>query len=215
MIDPSAGIAISVASFVTESTYEEAVADFESAQLPVRLQRRDPEVFAAFQYLMPTAVVIYILTPYVAKFMSMLAEDNYNSCKSGLKKLWSSLLAKDRAFRVGIVATGGKVSDSDLSLELSFASRTADDQSFRLLLPDGISASDFKDAILTFYSLMREHDRDPGAPLLNKLSSDGRKVHIQRVLTWVPETRSVVEIDIIESSKRKARITVEIPTPPS
>src|ERR1035438_3937876 len=183
LIDLSAGFVISVASYVSQSTYEEAVAEFEAAQFPVSLERRDPEVFAAFQYLMPTAVVVYLLKPYVEKFLSKMAEDNYDLCKSAVKKLWSHLLANNRTFRPQLIGTHGKVFDSDLTVELSFVAKTTDEQYFRLLFPRGISASEFQKAILGFYSLIEQHDRDPQTSVLNRLAPVGRKGYSQRILT--------------------------------
>src|ERR1019366_253166 len=105
LIDLGSGFVISVASYVSESTYKEAVAEFETAQFPVSIERREPEVFAAFQYLMPTAIVIYLLKPFAEKFLSRLAEDSYDSCKSAVKKLWDHLLSNDRTFRPQLFGT--------------------------------------------------------------------------------------------------------------
>lgn len=211
MIELSAGFIISVANYVSESTYEDVVAEFETAQFPVSLERRDPEVFAAFQFLMPTAVVVYLLKPYVDKFISKMAEDNYDSCKLAVKKLWSHFLARDRTFRSRLIGTQGKVFDSDLAIELSFVAKTTDEQYFRLLFPQELSAPEFQKAILGFYSLMEEHDRAPQTSVLKRLGPVGRKGHYPRVLTWVPNEGRLVEVDIIQSSLQKTLVTVAIP----
>jgi hypothetical protein len=210
LIDLDAGFVISVANYVSESAYEEAVAEFEAAQFPVLIERREPEVFAAFQYLIPTAIVVFLLKPFAEKFLSRLAEDSYDSCKSAIKKLWRNFLSNDRTFRPRLVATRGKVLDGDLGIELSFVAKTADGQFFRLLFLRGISASEFQRAVLEFYSLMEQHDHAPEASGLNVLAATERKWIHPRVLTWALDRGRLVEVDIVQSARQKKLLTIEI-----
>jgi hypothetical protein len=208
----SRGVVISVASYVPEAAYEDAVDDFGSAGFQVALEKRDPEVFAALEYLMPTAIVVYVLRPYVEKFLSKMAEDNYNSCKSALQKLWSHFLSNLRNFHSKRIGTKGKLSDNALAFELSLIAKTADNQSFRLLFPHSISASEFQKAIVQFYSLMEQHERAPQSSILNRSCfNGGRRVsHSQRVLTWASDSGRLVEIDILESSRQGKLVFIEI-----
>jgi hypothetical protein len=210
LIDLDSAFVISVASYVSESTYEEAVAELETAQFPVSIERREPEVFAAFQYLMPTAIVVYLLKPFAEKFLNRLAEDSYDLCKSAIKKLWHHFLANNRTFRPQLVGTRGKVLDGDLGIELSFVAKTTDGQFFRLLFPSGISAPEFQRAILEFYLLMEQHDRTPQTSGLNRLATIERNWIHSRVLTWALDTGRLVEVDLVQSARQKKLLTIEI-----
>jgi hypothetical protein len=207
------GFAISVAYYVPESSYGDAIGDFEAAQFPVSLERRNPEVFAALQYLMPTAVVVYLLKPYFEKFLTKMAEDHYDWCKAAVKKLWSNFVSNDRSFRSQLVGTRGKLFENDLALELSFVAKTADHQCFHLLFPHSISASEFQTAIVAFYSLMSRHDRDRQKSVLIRSASGGHKAHHQRVLTWASDPGRLVEVEVLESSLQKRLVITEIPSP--
>lgn len=210
MIDPSVALGISVMHGVDESVYAEILVDFERAHFPVSVERRNLECFASLQYLIPTAFVVYVFKPYAEKFLSLLAEDNYNSCKSALKKLWSTCIAEDRTVRSQFIATKGKVHESELGADLSFVVRTSDEQYFRLLFPKGMAATDFQIAIVRFYALIEEHDRDPETSVLKTTEPISHRSRHQRILTWAAEGR-LVEVDVMESAQRKMLITLEIP----
>lgn len=147
MIDPKAAIVLSAAHGMDQVAYADAVSGFESAGFSVVVEQRDLEFFASLQYLAPAALMVYVLKPYADKFLGKLAEDNYESCKAGLKTLWANFAAKDRKRRSIVISTKGKVTDETLSTDISFLARTADEQAFRLLFPRDISEEQFQKAI--------------------------------------------------------------------
>jgi hypothetical protein len=211
LIDPQIAFLVSVGHSVSESQYLGTVADFEAADLPVVIEKRDPEVFAALTYLMPTAIALYLLKPYSEKFLSKLAEDNYDSCKSALKKLWATCLSEDRRLHQKLIGTREKISDTTLGIQLSFLAKTVDGQAFRLLFPNGISTSEFLAAVTQFYSLINDHDQNPESSVLGQQATPQFGRARQRVLTWIPTSTRLVEVDVMESARRKMLITIEIP----
>lgn len=210
-MNESVGLSISVASYVPESSYEDIIEDFNAAQFPILLEKRDPQVFAALQYLMPTAVVVYLLKPYFEKFLSKMAEDHYDLCKSGIKRLWSRFVSKDRSFRPHLIGTREKVLETDLGLELSFVAIGADQQRFCLLFPHLISESEFEKAVVAFYSLIAQYARDSGKSVPSQIASHGQMKHFPRVLTWSLALQHLVEVDVLESSRAKILVIAEIP----
>lgn len=179
--------------------------------MPVLLEQREPEFFAALQYLAPTALMVWLLKPYIDKFQGKLAEDNYESCKAGLKALWSKFAAKDRSLRWVITGTKGKVDKEMLASEISFLARTSDDQAFRLLFPKDVSAEVFERAVQAFYALMAQYDQDPQSSPLGDSPSFQFGGTRQRILTVVQEPERLVEVDVIGSPQSGVLLTVEIP----
>lgn len=209
-MNENVGFLISVASYVPESSYEDVVEDFNAAKFPVLLERRDPQVFAALQYLMPTAVVVYLLKPYFEKFLSRMAEDHYDLCKVGVKKLWSRFASKDRSIVSHAIGTEGKIFETDLALELSLVALSADQQRFSLLFPRSVSESEFEKAVSAFYLLIDQYDRDFQKLDPGRIASFGHMKHSPRVLTWSSSLERLVEVDVLESNRQKKLVTSEI-----
>jgi len=210
MIDSKIAFLISVAHGLDQAVYADAVTDFESAGLPVFIERREPEFFAALQYFGPTVLMVWLLKPYTDKFLGKLAEDNYESCKAGLKALWTKFAAKDRPLHWVITGTKGKVSEETLASEISFLARTSDEQAFRLLFPKDVSAETFETAVRNFYALIAQHDRDPKSSPLSDSPPFQFGGTRQRILTVVQAPERLVEVDVVGSSQTGTLVTVEI-----
>jgi hypothetical protein len=210
MIDPKAAIVLSAAHGMNQISYADAVNGFESAGFPVVVEQREVEFFASLQYLAPAALMVYILKPYADKFLGKLAEDNYESCKAGLKVLWANFAARDRKRRSIVIGTKGNATNEMLSTEISFLARTADDQAFRLLFPQNPSEEEFQNAVHDFYGLMTRHDLNPESSPLNARPPFQFGGTRQRVLTSMRESGLLVEVDVLASAQQDTLITIEI-----
>ena len=210
MIDPKAAFFISAAHGVDQAAYVDAVAEFESAGLPVVVEKRDLEFFASLHYLAPAALMVYLLKPYTEKFLGKLAEDNYESCKAGLKLLWANFAAKNRKLRSIVIGTKGKAVDETLSTDISFIAQTADGQAFRLLFPQHASEEGFQKAVQDFYALIAQHELNPESSPLGAEPPFQFGGTRQRILTAVEGSGLLVEVDVLESARQESLVTVEI-----
>jgi hypothetical protein len=210
MIDPKAAIVLSAAHGMDQVAYADAISGFESAGFSVVVEQRDLEFFASLQYLAPAALMVYVLKPYADKFLGKLAEDNYESCKAGLKALWANFSAKDRNRYSIVIGTKGKVTDETLSTDISFLARTADEQAFRLLFPRDISEEHFQKAIRDFYALMAQHDLDPKLSPLSAQPPFEFGGTRQRILTIACDSGRLVEVDVLASAQQGSLVTVDI-----
>lgn len=185
--------------------------EFEAAGFAVAVEQRKFEAFAALQYLLPTALFVYVVKPYTDKFLSKLAEDNYEQLKSALQKLWLRYLAPDRTERTYEVASSpGKLEQSELAMDLSFIANTSDGQFFKLLFKDGVPPSEFLAAVSEFYSLLHEHESDPQLSPIRKACESGRS-RSQRILIYESDAGGrLVEVDVRGSSQQKKLVIVEL-----
>lgn len=155
-------------------------------------------------------MVAYLCKPYIEKFLSKLAEDNYDSCKAGLKALWSKVAAKDRQLSWVATGTKGKVSDQFLLSEISFLARTSDGQAFRLLFPNDVSEEQFGDAVRDFYALVAQHDCDPEVSPLGRQSPFQTAGTRQRILTLDQKSHHLVEVDVVGTTRCGSLVTASV-----
>ena len=78
--------------------------------MDLRVEQRDEDgPFAAFEWLVPTAVVVFIGQAYFDAFLKEMGKDHYALLKAGMKSLYSKLLGPS-APKTVVVSAGGKTS---------------------------------------------------------------------------------------------------------
>ena len=104
--------------------------------------------FAGLEWLMPTAVMLFITQGYFNGFLGEMGKDHYQALRTGLK----SLCARFAKVKVTLIGTSGKVSqDQPYSLALSLWSEADDGRTFKFLVPNDPEAIDIAlDGYLTF-----------------------------------------------------------------
>jgi hypothetical protein len=70
-------------------------------------QREEDGPFAAFEWLVPTVVVLFIAKAYFDGFLKEMGKDHYALLKAGLKSLYSRLVGPS-APQIAVVSAGGK-----------------------------------------------------------------------------------------------------------
>lgn len=64
---------------------------------------------ASLEWLIPTAIAIYISKSYFTSFLEEMGKDHYFLLKKGLKTLWDRIFSKDRKILVHKISTKGKI----------------------------------------------------------------------------------------------------------
>ncbi len=107
-------------------------------------------VFAAIEWLMPTAIVAYLAKPYFESFLKEMGKDHYGLVKEGLKKIYARV-AGPKAPEVSLVSTAGKVKkEQPYSLFFSVIFEGPDGSRFKLLIPRPVTEIEYGLAINAF-----------------------------------------------------------------
>lgn len=111
--------------------------------------------FAGIEWLMPTAVLVYVAKPYFESFLKEMGKDHYDLLKKGFNKLYERF-AGPRASDVKAVATQGKSSkDQPYSLFFSVVAEAPDGVRLKLLIPRPIEQAEYEIAISGFLDLVQ------------------------------------------------------------
>lgn len=106
-----------------------------------------PGAFAGLEWLMPTAVMLFITQGYFNGFLGEAGKDHYQSLKAGIK----TLSARFRKVQVTLVGTKGKVSAiQPYSLVFSLWLTVDDGLTFKFLIPIDVPEPDADVAIEAF-----------------------------------------------------------------
>lgn len=88
---------------------------------------------AGIQWLLPTAIVIYVSRSYFDGYLKEAGKEHYHLLKAAIGSLWSSFFGENRAVRVSLVASRGKVaSDQQYSITISVMAEANSGLRFKL-----------------------------------------------------------------------------------
>jgi hypothetical protein len=146
----------------------EFIADFTNTVRSDRLEllvqsRHSGMAFAAIEWLMPTAIVVYLAKPYFESFLKEMGKDHYVLVKDGLKKIYARV-AGSKAPEVTLLAsTAGKVNNEQpYSSLFSVVIEGPDKHRFKLLIPRPITESEYELTIGAFLEFAeRIHSGNP------------------------------------------------------
>lgn len=105
---------------------------------------------------MPTAFALFFFKSYFDGIFKEIGKDHYSALKSGLKPLWSRLLApaSPKIVRVG---TQGKVKvGQPYSLVYSIVAEAGPRLRFKLMFPSDLSEKEYEEAVAAFFSFMKD-----------------------------------------------------------
>src|SRR5690349_19725871 len=101
---------LSFASRFDEHTFKEIAEDFEVGGAQVLFRRRSPGgPYAFLEWLIPTAVVLWMMKPYVEEFSKETGKLHASGLHHGLQKLWTKVFGPKPEVTSNIVGTKGKV----------------------------------------------------------------------------------------------------------
>ncbi|HVZ16616.1 MAG TPA: hypothetical protein VG897_05845 [Terriglobales bacterium] len=98
-------LAISRRSDVPQSLVDDFLVEVQRDDLRIDVREQGRGVFAGLEWLMETAIAVYVVRPYFDSMLSELGKDHYNILKRAVLKLYEKM----SAMRIARVATTGKV----------------------------------------------------------------------------------------------------------
>ena len=144
-MDPYKTLSIQHSRMLPPSIVEPFLEDCERLAIPFEAQETEPEVYAAAEDYIPTAIAVYLAKPFIDAFLKKAGEDGYQLFKKGL----AALLVRAREVHLRIMTSGDKKSDPDypFSRVVSVYSRSNDGIPIKFLFPHSLSAGEYEQAV--------------------------------------------------------------------
>ncbi len=146
----------------THSISEEIFADFlrlvSPAGLDIQVESREADgPYAGLEWLMPTAVIIFIGKSYFDSFFSEMGKDHYSMLKAGLKSLRAKLFGS-KTPKVVKLGTQGKLAvNQSYSFVFSIIAEAEPGLRFKLLLQSEPSEEEYEEIINAFFNFLAEY----------------------------------------------------------
>ena len=145
-----------------DSIPEEIFSDFVRAIYTDRLRldiesRKDGVIYAGLEWLIPTAVIIYIGKSYFDGFLKEMGKDHYNLLKVGLKALREKLLGP-AAPQMTVMSSPGKTTQNQpYSIVYSIVAEGDGSLRFKLLLQREASELDYDEILTAFLGFLEAY----------------------------------------------------------
>jgi len=165
-------IGLSYSESLSSELFDEFIQCIKTDKLDFQIEARENHgPFASIEWLIPSAVVIFISKSYFDTFLKEMGKDHYNLLKSGLKKLWIKVFGP-KAPKYHIISTKGKSeSGQPYSLLFSIYAEAKAKFRFKLLLQKDISEQAYNEIIESFTAfLLAYHAGNLGMDYINMLN---------------------------------------------
>jgi len=173
---------------------------------------KEPPAYAGLEWYIPTALCIWIIKPYADGLMKEMAKDHYAFLKQHMQKLYQRFLASDRALRVRVCGTQGKVAEvPTFAREFSFEAKIGAEQKVRLLFRETCTLEDARRGTELFCKLVEElADDTVTSSLVSALRNETRRSGWSKLVYFDPEHDQLRLIDVVRSAQEKTLIHVPL-----
>ena len=164
--------------------------------LDLQIEERESEgPYAGIEWLIPTAVVLYIGKSYFDGFLKEMGKDHYSLLKSGLKTIYTRLIGSE-APKVTVIATQGKARESQpYSLIYSLMAEAGPNSRFKLLLQSGASQSEYNDTVASFLDFVSSYHAGTLDSHSIESLSNTRAFGGTKLLAYNPKARRIEPVD--------------------
>lgn len=141
---------------------DEFTTTINKKDISISMTRIPSEPMAGIEWLMPTAVVIYITKSYFTSFLSEMAKDHYQILKKGLINLKDGFFDDKVSKRIMLTSSSSpnkiKVKSNKYSLDFSVMSEANNGNKFKLLIPKEISNQEYTKTITSFLKFLEQYN---------------------------------------------------------
>lgn len=172
---------------------KEFVATVSTSNLEVKVEEREPGYYAALEWLIPTAVIVYVGRSYFDGFLKEMGKDHYQLLKGGIKALGNWLFGPSGPTYWRVTAKGAITDQGKYSSVYSVQSEIQNHRPVKLLLRNGITSAELSESVDAFLDLLQQ-EQALEAMVTSHEELKGRR--IQKVLlTFNSDTKSLDVVD--------------------
>lgn len=191
-----ADIAVIHLESIPAELFEVFTESISSEKLNLQVQsREDGGTFAALEWLLPTAVIVYISKSYFDSFLKEMGKDHYSLLKAGLKKLQAKLFGPSTP-QITLLGSSGKISKGQpYSLVFSIVAEAESGITFKLLVHTDVSEGEYEETIAAFFEFLASfHAHTLDAPMVESLNTS-RIVGRTLLLAFNRDTKAIEPVD--------------------
>ena len=183
---------------------ETDIKPFIESGIKVNVKKKETEVFASFEWTIPTAIVAYVLKPYFESFLKEAGKQHFQILSNSLKKL----AERGKQLKVKLLASSSspeKLNKSyDQSMAISVMIQTANGKFIKLLFDDDLDKVDWDSAIDQILNYVIEHYENESESKLNEQTLNLEKD--RRMMIYSKINKETKKIEFYDDRKLMSEI---------
>ncbi len=142
---------------IPEDTFSDFSEVVLTPDLSLQFEPREPDgPYAGVEWLLPTAVIVFISKGYFDGFLKEMGKDHYALLKKGINTLYKRFFSSEGTKFVTI-GTTGKRSEDRYSRGFSIYAEGNEGLQFKLLVEEEISEAEYKERIELFLNYLHAY----------------------------------------------------------
>lgn len=191
-------VAISYTNSVPQDVFTGFIQIVSTDNLDLRVESREQGgPFAAIEWLIPTAVIVYISKSYFDSFLKEMGKDHYSLLKTGLRTLHGKLVGPSVP-KVDLISSAGKVlSEQQYSLRYSILADASGGVRFKLLIQPNVSLEEYDEILASFLTFLEAYHSGTLDPRSLEIIEGTRVVGRMLLLMFNFDSRAIEPVDPI------------------
>lgn len=171
-------IAISYEDHFSVELFNDFIESINEGDLNVAIESRESGVvYAGIEWLLPTAIVVFIGKSYFDGFLKEAGRDHYNKLKGSLSNLTNKTMSIPRIEPLIIASSPNKIRENNpYTLALSIYAESNDGNKFKLLLPKVSLTVDYTSIVFAFLNFL--DDYHGGVKVLEDIGVDKESTRV-------------------------------------
>ncbi|HEX8360745.1 MAG TPA: hypothetical protein VF613_11575 [Longimicrobium sp.] len=167
----------------------------------VRVERvPTPGPMAGVEWLLPTAVVLFLGKAYFDGFLKEMGKDHYMGLRSGVGTLWKALVAPEREIQLRMIGSEGKIDpDSPYSNEFSIYTETHDGRRIKFLFASGTTREEYLRAVNAVLDAVQDYHSGNPRSFLHRQIVSAIVPRSPYLIRFDPEKGHLALVDVLPS----------------
>lgn len=151
-------IGIEALSPLSEQDFSDLLTHLDKKHVAYVFEQRQPTAYAALEWLMPTAIVLFITHSYFDGIFKEIGKDHYQWFKTALSSLHKKAFGDSPEIQFTVVSAGKPKAPSHFSGTLSFLYANDCGYRVKLLFPLDVTTDDYALSCEEFMKLITGHE---------------------------------------------------------
>lgn len=191
-----------LSQLVSDEVVDEFVTTVSTSGLSLSVEREEEvPIQAGLEWLIPTALVVFLAKPYFQSFLSEMGKDHYNLLKKALKKVANRLLNRSGP-KIRVVSKGKAKSSGEYSLAFSIYVDVSEKLNLKLLFPAELGEEGVHEIVEAYSDFIEAlYAGQIDEAVIRKLSS-GRVFGKTMLIAYDAEAKEVKPVDPVPQKKK-------------
>lgn len=175
-----------------QNIIDEEITEIKTSDIKIHIVKKENDIFAAMEWMVPTFFATYLLKPYFESFLKEAGKDHYEIVKNVCKKMLEKGKSNPAKLISASQSTEKLSKNYSQSISVSILFQTKSNRQIKLLFDNNLELSDWENALDNFSEYILEHYQNfPNDQLSDKIKDLSQKEYYVIYVKINPTTKQL------------------------